>query len=122
MICSELRFLTLQELLAARKQEIKDSLANYKLQRRTNLRSKLLLADSNRKKFWKFLKSQIRSAGQITALTKKTGEMVFEQSEIEEVVLEHFEEIFKAVSYPTLLFCPTLHIWVYKDELEEKGE
>ena len=92
--------LTLQELLAVRKQEIKDSLASYKLQRRTNLRSKLLLADPNRKKFWKFLKSQIRSAGQITALTKKTGEMVFEQSQIEEVVLEHFEEIFKAKRIP----------------------
>ena len=95
--------MTLQEMLVMRKQEIKDSIASYKLQRRSNLRSKLLLADPNRKKFWRFLKTQIRSAGNITALTKKTGEMVFDQSQIEEAVMEHFEEMFKGKRIPVYL-------------------
>ena len=95
--------LALQDLLDARKQEIKDSISNFKLQRRSSLRSKLLLADPTRKKFWRFLKSQMKSAGNITALTKKSGEMVFEQSQIEDAVLEHFEEIFKAKRIPVFL-------------------
>ena len=106
LMSSELQqaeIVTLRELLDARKQEIKDSIANFKLQRRSNLRSKLLLADPTRKKFWRFLKSQIKSAGHITALSKKTGEMVFEQSQIEDAVLDHFEEIFKSKRIPVFL-------------------
>ena len=82
------------------KDDIRDSLANIKLKRRHTLRSKSLRADPSRRKFWRFLKSQIRSAGVITATYDSTGKMVFEQSEIEEAVLSHFSKIFEAQRYP----------------------
>ena len=90
----------LKEQLDKLRTGIKDGISHFKMQRRTNLRSRLLLADPTRKKFWRFLKGQIKSAGQVSALSKKTGEMVFDQSQIEEAVLEHFEQIFKAKRVP----------------------
>ena len=90
----------MKEELTSLKSEIKDSISNYKLQRRTILRSKLLLADPNRKKFWRFLKGQIQTAGQITALKNSEGEMVFNQSEIEEAILEHFTSVFGGQRVP----------------------
>ena len=66
------------------KSEIRDSKADFMLQRRNRLRSKLLLADPTRKKFWRFLKSQIKAAGNITALKNKDDVMVFEQVAIED--------------------------------------
>ena len=90
----------LEYQLSILKAEIKDALASLMLQRRHNLRSKVLRADPSRKKFWRFLKTQIRAAGNITALNDKKGQMVFSQDEIEDVVLEHFSKIFVAQRIP----------------------
>ena len=46
----------LGEQLDSLRSEIRDKICQYKLQRRSKLRSKLLLADPTRKKFWRFLK------------------------------------------------------------------
>ena len=60
----------LQHDLDAKKQEIRDCISNYRIKKRQSLRSKLLRADPSRKRFWRFLKSQIKGAGQISALYK----------------------------------------------------
>ena len=91
---------SLHDNLESLKAEIKDSISNYKLHRRTMLRSKLLLADPNRKKFWRFLKGQIKTAGQITALKDSEGEMVFTQAQIEEAILDHFNTVFAGKMIP----------------------
>ena len=91
---------SLHDNLESLKAEIKDSISNYKLHRRTMLRSKLLLADPNRKKFWRFLKGQIKTAGQITALKDSEGEMVFTQAQIEEAILDHFTTVFAGKRIP----------------------
>ena len=52
------------------KLQIRDNISDLKLQKRRNLRSKLLRGDPTRKRFWRFLKSQAKSAGSITALYK----------------------------------------------------
>ena len=71
-----------------------------KLRQRARLRSKLLLADPTKKKFWRFLKDQFKSAGTISALKDSTDKMVFEQHEIEDVVLQHFKKIFNGSPVP----------------------
>ena len=58
-----------QELLSL-KLEIKNSISDFKLKKRQRLRSKLLKADPSRKRFWRFLKNQVKAAGQISALYK----------------------------------------------------
>ena len=78
------------------KREIKDAIVKFKLRKRANIRSRLLLKDPTRKKFWRFLKSQIKVAGRITAAYNADGQMVFEQHEIEESVPSHFSKIFHA--------------------------
>ena len=85
------------------KQKINDSKADFLLDRRHRLRSKLLLADPNRKKFWRFLKSQIKAVGNISALQNKDEIMVFEQHQIEEVVLHHFSTIFQGQRHPVFI-------------------
>ena len=80
--------------------EIKDDLAGLKLQRRQRIRSMVLRDDPCRKKFWRFLKSQIKSAGDITAVYDKAGNMVFDQSEIEAAVLSHFADVFQGQRVP----------------------
>ena len=60
----------LQLDLDAQKQEIRDCISDLKIRKRQRLRSKLLRADPSRKRFWRFLKSQIKGAGQISALYK----------------------------------------------------
>ena len=82
------------------KADIKDALSGLKLQQRHHLRSRLLLADPTRKRFWRFLKSQIKSVGSITAVYDNSGKMVFEQDEIEAAVLDNFTQIFKAQRIP----------------------
>ena len=47
-----------------------------------------------------FVKSQIKAAGSITALTDRSGAMVFEQHEVEEVILQHFTSIFDGQRVP----------------------
>ena len=95
----------LEEELRSIKSELKNALAGVKLIQRNRLRSQLLLADPTRKKFWRFLKSQIKNAGGITAARTKAGQMVFSQDEIEDVILDHFTDIFKAKRVP--IFSPT---------------
>ena len=52
------------------KNQIRDSISEVKFQKRARLRSKLLKGDPTRKRFWRFLKDQIKSAGTITAVYK----------------------------------------------------
>ena len=73
--------------------EIRTNIADYKLQKRRKLRFNHLRTDPNRRKFWRFLKHQIKSASQITAALKD-DKIVFEQSEIEDTILDHFSKIF----------------------------
>ena len=89
-----------QQELQDLKRQTKDKISVIKLQRRSNLRSKLLLKDPTRKKFWRFLRGQMKAAGCISALTSKSGQMVFDQDEIEDVVLAHFGTIFEGQRVP----------------------
>ena len=82
------------------KQQIDQQISSMKLRQRARLRSKLLLADPTKKKFWRFLKDQFKSAGTISALKDSTDKMVFEQHEIEDVVLQHFNKIFNGSPVP----------------------
>ena len=95
--------LKLQGDLEKLRSEIHDNKAEFLLQRRYRLRSKLLLADPTRKKFWRFLKSQIKAAGNISALKNKEGAMVFDQEDVEEAVLEHFSAIFEGKRHPVFV-------------------
>ena len=67
---SPLEIERLQLELEVLKHQIKDCISEVKLLKRHRLRSKLLRSDPSKKKFWRFLKSQIKSAGSITALYK----------------------------------------------------
>ena len=93
-----------KERLEKMKADIKDKISRTKIQRRSHLRSKLLLEDPTRKKFWRFVRGQIKAAGSITALSDNSGAMVFEQHEVEEVVLQHFTTIFDGQRVP--VFAP----------------
>ena len=93
----------LQQELDILKAEIRDLVSNVRLQRRHRLRSRLLKADPSRKKFWRFLKSQINSAGSISGAYDKTGKMVFNQTEIEEAVMSHFADIFLGKRHPVFI-------------------
>ena len=42
----------------------------------------------------------MKSSGSITGAYSKTGQMVFQQDEIEDAVLDHFSNIFIAKRYP----------------------
>ena len=111
---------TLQQELKDLKQKIKDSKADFLLDRRHRLRSKLLLADPTRKKFWRFLKSQIKAVGNISALQNKEEIMVFEQHQIEEVVLQHFSTIFEGKRHPVFINKEPLdHNLIALQELDE---
>ena len=79
---------------------IKENITTVKIQRRAKLRSKLLHADPSRKRFWRFLKHNCKSAGQISAVNNQTETMVFEQHEIEDAILKHFEDIFSGQRVP----------------------
>ena len=88
--------------LTSLKAEIKSLVCDLKLKRRCKLRCKILRKDPSRKKFWRFLKSQIKSAGQISA-AYQGDKVVFEQAEIEDAILGHFGEIFKGQRHPVFL-------------------
>ena len=66
----------LQQLLETSKIQLKDHISDIKLQKRSRLRSKLLRADPTKNCFWRFLKSQIKSAGTITALYKASSTII----------------------------------------------
>ena len=89
------------------KDQVKDSISEVKFGRRQRLRTKLLKADPTRRKFWRFLQQQIKTAGHITALNDKDGKMVFEQHEIEDVVLHNFGIVFEGTRHPVHAPPPT---------------
>ena len=81
------------------KNEIYDEFAEIKMRKRANLRSKMLKEDTTRKRFWRFVKDQAKSSGNIGALATN-GKMVFGQEEIGEAILDHFEKIFEGKRVP----------------------
>ena len=100
--------------------EIRDCKADFLLQRKHRVRSRLLLADPTRKKFWRFLKNQIKAAGNISALKDKENVMVFEQEAIEEAVLEHFATIFQGKRHPVYIDnTPVDHIAIALQEIDD---
>ena len=117
---SQPEVLLLRQEIDNLKMQIKEKISVIKLQRRSKLRSKLLLQDPTRKKFWRFLKGQMKAAGKITALTNKAGQMVFEQEDIEEAVLEHFGTIFEGKRVPVHLDEPFVdHVQLALDDIEQ---
>ena len=72
----------------------------YRITQRTKIRRSLIMEDPTRRKFWGFLRKQIRRAGQITALRTDDGAMVFGQEEVEETVLNHFSNVFHGQRNP----------------------
>ena len=90
----------LQAKLIEMKLSIQDTFVGMKLARRFKLRNKLLLADPCKKKFWRFLKNQIKSAGSISGAYDKNGGMVFQQADIEDAIVDHFSGIFKGQRVP----------------------
>ena len=92
----------------AMKTIVKESIADVKLARRHKLRSKLhKLLIQPMKKFWIFLRSQISSAGNISAIYNKTGQIVFAQTEVKDAVLHHFGNAFQGKRYPIITPQPT---------------
>ena len=86
--------------IAIMENDIKTKFAEIRLRKRNRIRTKVLRDDPHRKKFWKFIKNHTKSVGEITGMRDKRGEMVFDQSSIEEIVLQHFSSIFKAQRVP----------------------
>ena len=110
---------TMQAALDSMKVDIKDLCSDIRLKHRNRLRTKTLLADPSRKKFWRFLKNQIKVAGCITGVYDNTGSMVFQQDQIEDAVLEHFSKIFcgqKVPVYPDMDIPDQIELTI--DELE----
>ena len=95
----------LQDDLALRKAEIKDLCCQVKLNRRNQIRSKCLLADPSRRRFWSFLKTQMKTAGKVTGAYNDEGKAVFQQDEIEDAVLDHFKNIFAGQRVPVFTNC-----------------
>ena len=79
--------------------KIQNGISSYKLQKRKKLRCKQLKEDPSRKRFWRFLRQQIKSAGSISAMIYNK-EMVFDQDRIEDAVIEHFEKVFGGQKTP----------------------
>ena len=90
----------LKDRLVAAKRDLKDMISDSKIKRIHYLRNKVLLHDPTRRKFWRFLSSQIKAAGTISGLYDASGSMVFEQQQIEDVVLEHFGKMFVGCKEP----------------------
>ena len=95
--------------LQALKDQVKDEISQIKFGRRQRLRTKLLKADPTRRKFWRFLQQQIKTAGKITALNNIDGKMIFEQHEVEDAVLYHFGNVFEGTRHPVHSPPPTLN-------------
>ena len=103
MIFDNLATQALSTQLLAIKIEIKTLICDLKLKRRHKLRSKLLRADPSRRRFWSFIKNQMKVAGAITGCYDSVGKMVFTQHEIETAILAHFESIFQGKRSPVFL-------------------
>ena len=90
--------------------QIKDTIFDYNIHRKKKLQSKLLFADPTRKKFWRILKDQIKTAGNISEVYDKTGKMVVDQHGIEEAVLHHFGTIFSGERCTIFQIIPIHHL------------
>ena len=88
-----------QDLLAA-KTNLRDCASDFKLKRINTIRNKVLKNDPSRRKFWRFLKTQIKAAGNITGLYDAKGKMEFQQDNIEEAILDHFGKLFEGQRHP----------------------
>ena len=91
---SQLRAASLSEELTKIKIKLKDLLCDHHLQRISRRRSKLIKGDPTRKRFWRFLKNQIKAAGSISGAYDASGAMVFEQHQIESAIVQHFSKVF----------------------------
>ena len=56
--------------LDALNRQIQDSISGFRIRKRNRFRSKALQDDPTRRKFWRFLRSQSKQSGVITALYK----------------------------------------------------
>ena len=88
------------ENLMQLKQNIRDHIHKHKVKKRHRIRSKILKNDPSRKKFWSFLKNQMKTAGNITACYDTEGKVMFGQEDIEEAVIGHFQQIFNGQRTP----------------------
>ena len=79
--------------------QIDSAIGEFRLSRRTRLRSHLVLRDKCKRRFWRFLQVQSLQAGRISAL-QQDGVLHFDQPHIEEGVLNHFSQVFKGSTCP----------------------
>ena len=63
----------LQSELLEVKEKVSNGISDMRVRKRRQLRAKLLLDDPNRKKFWRFVRNQVKKIGQIGALRDKVG-------------------------------------------------
>ena len=82
---------------------MKCEIVSMRLKRRYRLRSRLLLEDPTRRRFWRFLKNQMNATGCITGAYDSNGTMVFQQHQIEDAMMEHFSEMFEGSRSPVYL-------------------
>ena len=61
----------LQAQLTKLKEKVSHGVSGMRLKRRSRLRAKLLADDPSKRKFWRFLRGQVKKVGQITALRDK---------------------------------------------------
>ena len=90
--------------------EISDAFGEIKMRRRLKLRSKILVKDPTRRKFWRFLKTQAKNTGAISCIYTANGQMTFQPDEIDESILQHFAKIFRGKRVPVF------------DDLEPRNE
>ena len=85
------------------KLELKEMIADHKIKKINHIRNKVLANDPSRRKFWRFISSQVKQAGKITGLYDSSKTMVFDQDQIEAAVLDHFGQAF--VGQKTPIYC-----------------
>ena len=98
--CSILEHQMIRKNIAEIKEKLNGELLAHKLKKRATLRSKLLLKDPTRKKFWRYVKGQMNLVGRITAIKDKSGKMVFDREGIQDVILNHFSDVFSGQQIP----------------------
>ena len=89
-----------QQELEKLKLQIRLSISSIQVRRRTKLRSRLLLSDPTKKNFWRFLKNQMKSVGNITSVKDPNGNMLFDEDDINRTVVDHFTQIFNGSPVP----------------------
>ena len=82
------------------KENVKNLLIQDGLRKRAKLRTRLLINDPSKKKFWSYVKKSTKKADEITAAYNENGSAVYTQSEIEDSVLNTFTKIFNGQDTP----------------------